>query len=1749
MSDPLMEKITIDEPGDHEQGRHFDFIKSTIPECLIQASPLRRKVLKATKPTLPHWYENSSTDQRSVLKAFIEADCHAQNKWDKTIAALESVTTYAKPLLIKALAETGIELDVEKTWVRLYYPIDYKFFGIPTGVSTGDVRSRTFSLLQAALHNFENVEAGEGYFDSDSSFITEPDVQGQFEVLNLALKIPQFVTICRNLDIGSQYEKYINDFLNEGDAAHQQALSQTFIDSKKTAMKAAAYAALLKSDIELTHYEMLVELINEQNTVKDKSSRRTISYSPLRLMGYEIAECAVFFPTHANRYDGSYVIAYIPDDPEHAIKKYASFADFEEQLTHQLMYRPPGSRIDSAKDALTDYQRFFSRFISEKDRGRFFLRFTQKVLDAPSGIYWKDQVRGYLKYLSPVSRLVGPIEDRHWRRDPRENIDLHAELSLNFQWVGMAGIWTEMFGQRCRQMREDAQVLAVSTAAEDAITRERRLSNFLNIGMSVVGIAAFFVPPVGAAMLLVTADQLLFETIEGVRELSQGDKEAGWAHITDVLDNLATMAALAPVFHYTVSPFIEGLKAVTLPSGKTRLWKPDLKPYERNVKLPANAKPDNLGLHRYAGEDILPLEGKHYVLKKDPDSAKYRIQHPTREDAYQPELNHNGSGAWNHEMDTPLAWSKHTVLRRLGPSMDAFTESEREHMLRVSGIHEDALRRMHVENEPTPPLLADTITRFQAYADAGEVGAQIRRGQLQNDLCGYAASLMVELPGWPRTKAIEAFEGPGFSGNSVQYGDIAAPASDVIRVSRAELMAGQLPERVLSSLSEQQIKSLVGQPVAPHQRAQTLQARLADHADRARVRIFQSLSKEREGLGNSRTQLVQRSFSSVSTRLATELLDDATPDELRQMKTTRRLPLRLAQKARLAQQEVRLSRAYEGLFLGALAGPDTESLVLHTLAKRLGTPGNLRIEVRDGSFTAAIRASVGPEDALERKVLVRSGDGQYEARDASDNHLHGRADLYAALQHALPDAQRRSLGLPHVSQGADLEALIQQHALARDELRSLLNMQAQRQPFFKPLTLLPDGRRGYPLSGSRQSAWEQLIEARIKKLYPEFTREEIDEFVAALDAQDGSPERNMARLEREYEELNNCLQEWLRAPNVYSGARGSPQYNREWGARIKIAKALMQAWQRTGPKDYDAYGNYCGQRIYLSDTSLQYQLRSLPALEANFDHVTRLELIRSQFSNRVEGFLGHFRQLRALDLSSNQLTRLPAAISDMPHLIELHLSNNQIRLTGPAVENIKNLTRLKILGMENNPLGLPPDISRMPDLHIVNLSKTGLATWPTGTFSLPRPRHFDLRLVDNPITRMPVVAPGSVRAEIVARTLINRDPQWLSSENLTTLRTYIESVGLDPDRRSPNSVISDSSFWIEALPAEQRATPQLRALKRDLWGAVADEFGSEAFFAEIQKLASSADASPVYRAELAGKVWRMLEAAAESAELREKLFMDAFAPSTCVDSSAQVFNAMGIEVMVHEAYGLVSKGLVESELVSLARGKSRLDELGKIAQARVKELLEQGRKFPEYDLNGDPIIQMDEEGNYVRSIDAVEIHLAYVTKLAERLDLPWQSRSMRVDEPDVTLPMIEAAYKRVLALEEGDLLRDSILEQDFWSRYIQGEGVNRKAFNSFRRRIDAVLDLQVAQTQWTQTTDPSARTGLREKIVTLATLLGKQPDDVAPGRVMTDDEYSSELVLIDTEKNDLLKKLTREAMDSAKLQRVEIPFTVQSDNR
>jgi hypothetical protein len=71
---------------------------------------------------------------------------------------------------------------------------------------------------------------------------------------------------------------------------------------------------------------------------------------------------------------------------------------------------------------------------------------------------------------------------------------------------------------------------------------------------------------------------------------------------------------------------------------------------------------------------------------------------------------------------------------------------------------------------------------------------------------------------------------------------------------------------------------------------------------------------------------------------------------------------------------------------------------------------------------------------------------------------------------------------------------------------------------------------------------------------------------------------------------------------------------------------------------------------------------------------------------------------------------------------------------------------------------------------------------------------------------------------------------------------------------------------------------------------------------------------------------------------------------------------------------------------------------------------------------------------------------------------------------------------------------------------------------------------------------------LKEELTVLGAELKKPQSDFSPGRVMTEADYAAELDAIDEDKKTLLKTFTQQAIDRAKLQRVELPFVVQPDS-
>ena len=244
-------------------------------------------------------------------------------------------------------------------------------------------------------------------------------------------------------------------------------------------------------------------------------------------------------------------------------------------------------------------------------------------------------------------------------------------------------------------------------------------------------------------------------------------------------------------------------------------------------------------------------------------------------------------------------------------------------------------------------------------------------------------------------------------------------------------------------------------------------------------------------------------------------------------------------------------------------------------------------------------------------------------------------------------------------------------------------------------------------------------------------------------------------------------------------------------------------------------------------------LETMPKLEANFEHVTQLKLAETGLTDAHAGFIEHFPRLRSLNMNNNGLTRLPTAVGRMQSLIGLYLANNRIALTAEAVDALRDLIRLESIDLRGNPLGRVPDIGRMPMLHTLILADTGINTWPPGLFSLPRLRHLHLNLQRNVITIVPQVVPGSVEAEMLARTLLNREPEWISQANLDQLRDYIRSVGLDPDRPYPSRGVRDSLDWEAGMTRAQWVDRQ------PIWNEVEDEIGSVAFFDHIRLLTQS----------------------------------------------------------------------------------------------------------------------------------------------------------------------------------------------------------------------------------------------------------------------------------------------------------------------
>lgn len=688
---------------------HYDLVEKAIPAWLLKTSVSRIQALKTVRLTLPDWHRNASATAHNNLKEQMQRAWTAQNDVDRMLSHLQDVYAFAKPLLQQALKDRfGVEDDVEETWLRLYAPVKSAWWVHDFASGT---TSRTVSLLDSALHNFSSGET----FTADSKFITRPDARGHFLIKHLKHKISidQFKALCRELNIGAKYENHLRETLLSTNPVASNVLRYKIIHNHKRALEVAAHMALMKNDISQQGYDVIQGLLGGRTNMHWHG--QSVGFYNLAMMDTALIGIVLITRQTLSGSTPAPLIAYVPHDPEHPLKEYPSSLEFMAELTRQLR----GTQSDAS------YQQYFSRFVAHQQRGHFFARLNERL----SRVKWQPAPSG--------SNLPS------WRDTPVDNPDLQFAISRfdEDRQIRYSGDpWEHLYQNNLNRILNDAREIAISTEYADRMARwawwdnlEKMLSDIFNAALLVI---TPFVPGLGELMLAYTAYQLTDEVVEGVVDLAEGRLVEAAEQTIGILESTAQLvafaggAALGNVVRAKLSPFFEGLKPVQLANGQTRLWHPDLEPYQQsNIVLPTGAKPDGLGIYQHQDQPLLRVDDQQFEVRQDPATGQYRIQHPQRADAYAPTLRHNGQGAWVSETENPREWEGSTLMRRLGHSTDGFSDEQLVRIRQVSGTDEAELRRMHVDNAPPPPLLADTLQRI------GSAGSPPRRHPRKSARC------------------------------------------------------------------------------------------------------------------------------------------------------------------------------------------------------------------------------------------------------------------------------------------------------------------------------------------------------------------------------------------------------------------------------------------------------------------------------------------------------------------------------------------------------------------------------------------------------------------------------------------------------------------------------------------------------------------------------------------------------------------------------------------------------------------------------------------------------------------------------------------------------------------------------------------------------------------------------------------------------------------------------------------------------
>ncbi|MDG9883623.1 NEL domain-containing protein [Pseudomonas sp. GD04058] len=526
----------------------------------------------------------------------------------------------------------------------------------------------------------------------------------------------------------------------------------------------------------------------------------------------------------------------------------------------------------------------------------------------------------------------------------------------------------------------------------------------------------------------------------------------------------------------------------------------------------------------------------------------------------------------------------------------------------------------------------------------------------------------------------------------------------------------------ISGVSESQLRqTLVERQRPPALLTDTLRRLvLAQTADAATFAADYQASQAPLSLAG---QALQRQFRSLPHRVIEEIVGAATETETGEMTRSGRIPLRVADEARIFQQQVRIARACEGLYLDREISLDSARLMLHSLETLAGWPEKLRMGLYDGWIEGPRLTGIGSGDERELAVVW-------------DRQLPG--EFCQALFDAIPGAYRERLELTDA--GSLWRRLQAQRPASRQRLRQWLGLPEVKPAFRSPMRLA-DGRVGHPLSGNGQAFFtedELLDKLRLLELDYIHAEDALQAlYRSGLDR--AAINTRLNRLLGELLELRHALDRW---------AQETAQENltlRRQRSRERIGLALWEHWRRSIlPELGQPASRLILFQVQLADFPRELpgffreRVRSILLDETIWQEGASYARIISE--HQLQGLARHFPELTTLDIRRGEWSvGLPQMLGRAwPRLASLGLRETGVPIGHQDLQAMAALPQLRWLDLRGMSLLDMPDTALDGlTLDYLGLDWMSLQRWPNWLNNAALRRIGDLSLLGNRLTELP----------------------------------------------------------------------------------------------------------------------------------------------------------------------------------------------------------------------------------------------------------------------------------------------------------------------------------------------------------------------------------------------------------------------------